>query len=137
MLECEINPLDYLQAIPDNYLYESNISEFIIPDHIKSIGDSAFDGCDQLTRLLIPQSVNFVDDFAIYMCDRLTTLQIDNPNINFRPKGVPKYIPVIRFNGTKDEWIAFIERCNWISWIECGRLELIGEKPIFNYKGQK
>ena len=47
--ECDIEPLDYIDYIPDDYfLGDQELIEFILPDHIQSIHSSAFHYCNSL-----------------------------------------------------------------------------------------
>lgn len=53
----------------------------IIPNSIKSIGNSAFYGCVGLTELNIPQSVTSIENTAFYECKDLNLLSIHNKDI--------------------------------------------------------
>ncbi len=45
---------------------------YTIPDSVTTIGDSAFNGCESLTKVTIGDSVTTIGDFAFYYCDSLT-----------------------------------------------------------------
>lgn len=51
LLEAGIDPLLYIDNIPRYYLDESDITSFVIPKHIKSIGGSAFYDCTSLKAI--------------------------------------------------------------------------------------
>ena len=128
MLAAGINPLmQGLDYIPSFYLYESEIKSFSIPDHIKHISFSAFDGCDELLHLTLPMSVKDIESYAFFNCDKLSSLQIDNPNIKISFLGFPGYIPRIKFNGDFKTWIQFI-KANKLFNLTCGTLELNDKK---------
>ena len=56
LLEAGINPLEYMDFIPEEYLASSSIKTVQIPSCIKSIGSSAF-AYSSLTSITIPDSV--------------------------------------------------------------------------------
>lgn len=77
LLECGVNPLEQgLSYIPNNFLYESNIKEFTIPDTVTSIGGAAFYYCTSLTSITIGDSVTSIDDFAFAHCHSLEKIEI-------------------------------------------------------------
>jgi len=49
---------------------------YIIPDSVTSIGDSAFHLCDSLTSVVIPNSVTSIGGFAFSGCSSLTSVTI-------------------------------------------------------------
>ena len=54
----------------------------IIPEDIKSIGNSAFDGCSGLTSISIPSSVTSIGNAAFYYCEGLTSITIPSSVTN-------------------------------------------------------
>ena len=65
--------------------YNGSENEVVIPNKINgkkvtSIGDSAFEGCSNLTSITIPKGVTSIGDWAFYGCSNLTSVTI--------PKGV-------------------------------------------------
>ncbi len=52
------------------------LTEYIIPDSVTSIGNSAFWGCDNLTSIIIPNSVTSIGESAFSGCDNLTNVTI-------------------------------------------------------------
>ena len=87
LLEAGINPLQYMDRIPQYYLAYSDISFINIPDHIKYISNSAFDGCHNLKKIEIPESVVSIGDDAFMDCDSLTSIIIPS-NVSSIGSGV-------------------------------------------------
>ena len=57
----------------------ANVSgHYTIPSSVTSIGDGAFWGCSNLTRITIPDSVTSIGDNAFWDCDNLTSVTIGN-----------------------------------------------------------
>ena len=56
LLKSNINPLKYMDNIPDYFLSRiTDITHIDIPDNIKYIGQGAFYGCSSLTNIIIPK----------------------------------------------------------------------------------
>lgn len=74
----DIDPLDYLDEVSINFLGWCNhkIEAFVIPDHIKRIGEDAFFLCKKLTSITIPDSVTSIGRSAFYNCSGLTSIVI-------------------------------------------------------------
>ena len=51
-------------------------SEYVIPNSVISIGDSAFENCTSLTSVTIPDSVTSIGDYAFCNCTSLTSVTI-------------------------------------------------------------
>lgn len=74
-----INPLDHMSVIPASYLaFCQDVEQFVIPDNITKIGDSAFFKCTNLREISIPSTVTTIDDYAFYGCSCLKNLTIPN-----------------------------------------------------------
>lgn len=73
-----IDPLKYLDYIPDCFLLASGIKSITIPNHIKSIRQYAFAYCDSLTSITIPDSVTSIEWRAFSGCTGLTSVTIGN-----------------------------------------------------------
>lgn len=130
-LDAELEPLEYMQAIPANYLAYSKLTSITIPENITSIGRCAFSGCDGLTNITIPDSVTSIGSAAFENCSGLTSIVIPDSvtsidhwafqyctgltsaTIGNGVKSISRYafwdcasLKDIYFNGTKDEWDA-------------------------------
>lgn len=135
MLSAGIDPLSSMKFIPPNFLYESDIEKFEIPEHVDTIQYSAFDSCDKLKHIKLHENIKFVDEYAFYNCDQLTSMDIQNPNCEIKAFGFPAFIPVVRYNGNLDQWRDFITK-NSLEFLECNRLELT-DREIFQYTQKK
>ena len=71
-----IDPLNYLDYIPDYFLRQSEIKSIIIPSYIKSIRRDAFALCSSLTSVTIPDSVTSIGEAAFCDCSSLTSIII-------------------------------------------------------------
>lgn len=108
MLEAEINPLNYMEAVPQRYLYASDIQHIDIPVGIIVINKYAFAGCHQIEEVTIPEGVIKIGEGAFMSCDALEKLHLPS---------TLKYIDVaafqscanlkeVTFGGTTKQWIA-------------------------------
>ena len=75
-LDAGLEPLEYMQAVPANYLAYSKLTSITIPENITSIGRCAFSGCDSLTSITIPDSVTSIGSAAFENCSGLTSIVI-------------------------------------------------------------
>lgn len=128
-LDAGLEPLEYMQAIPANYLAYSKLTSITIPENITSIGRCAFSGCEELTSITIPDSVTSIGSAAFEHCSGLTSIVIPDSvtsidhwtfqyctgltsaTIGNGVKSISRYafwdcasLKDIYFNGTKDQW---------------------------------
>ena len=54
----------------------SKLSSIILPASLKHIGNSAFNGCENLTELIIPNTVDSIENYALEECRSLRKLVI-------------------------------------------------------------
>lgn len=78
LLGIDINPLDYLDYVPNYFLCDSDVTVVNIPNNIRRIGVYAFQNCKNLTNLDLPKGVTSIDNYAFSGCDRLTSISIPN-----------------------------------------------------------
>ena len=55
---------------------DKNMTSYVIPDSVTSIGDGAFWKCFSLKRLVLPDSVSSIGDWAFWNCSSLTDIVI-------------------------------------------------------------
>lgn len=108
MLEANINPLNYTEAVPPHYLYASNIQHVDIPVCIIVINKYSFADCRQIKQVTIPEGVIKIGEGAFMKCLALEKLHLPS---------TLKYIDVgafqgctslkeVTFAGTTKQWIA-------------------------------
>ena len=68
---------DGITSIGDYAFYQSNAFRVTIPDSVKDIGNSAFQGCENLTSATVSEGVETIGDEAFRGCTALT--HIDFP----------------------------------------------------------
>lgn len=86
-LNSGINPLNYLNKVPDAFLIGADIDQIEIPDGIIEIRSSAFNNCTNLTKIEIPNSVDKIDVYTFYNCTNLKYIKFSK-NIETIPRGV-------------------------------------------------
>ncbi len=74
LLKADINPLNYMEEVPNYFASNLDIKEIIIPDNIKIIGMYAFDGCSNLESLYLSRNLNYIGPGAFGYCDLLKDL---------------------------------------------------------------
>ena len=71
LLKNGINPLDYMNYVPQYFAYDLYIESFEIPKNIQEIGVCAFGYCGNL-KIYIPNSVIHIGEAAFLNCHDLT-----------------------------------------------------------------
>ena len=69
------NPLYQTQQL---YINGEEVTNVVIPDSVKSIGDYAFYNCNNLNSITIGNSVESIGNSAFYGCNGLTSISIPN-----------------------------------------------------------
>lgn len=70
---------DYeIEEIPSGFMgsfqNDTLLEEFVVPDSVRTIGDSAFFGCTTLTRVVLPEGLERIGDSAFFGCTALTRI---------------------------------------------------------------
>ncbi len=70
---------DYeIEEIPSGFMgsfqNDTSLEEFVVPDSVRTIGDSAFFGCTTLTRIVLPEGLERIGDSAFFGCTALTRI---------------------------------------------------------------
>lgn len=60
----------------EKYTEENGVTEVIIPDGIKIIGERAFENCRNIEKVIIPDGVTEIRKFAFYWCSSLMDISI-------------------------------------------------------------
>ena len=68
LLKNNINPLEYMSYVPNSFMLEIDIEDFVIPNGIKKIKWFAFSWCD-FKSITIPKSVEIIEDSAFSNCE--------------------------------------------------------------------
>lgn len=76
LLQIDIDPLKYLTFIPENYLSESNIKQFVVPSHIDRISTAAFCECRELEKVTLPEGLTYIEDSSFSECRKLAQINL-------------------------------------------------------------
>ena len=115
LLKAGINPLEYLFSLPEFYLADTFIENFIVPQKITEIGEFAFFRCSKLNSITIPDSVNSIGQFAFAECSNLTIIKF------------PENLRILNEHICKD--------CTYLfNALLPSRLEVIGHSAFLNCK---
>ena len=109
----ESTPLYYAENL---YLNGELVTDLIIPDGVKYIGDLAFYKLTSLTSVTIPDSVTSIGDSSFYGCTSLTSVTIGSgvTSISYYALSSCTSLTAINYNGTEAEWEAIEKGTSWI-----------------------
>ena len=106
-LESNINPLDYINEIPDfyaNHLVSSiKMQHLVIPNNIEKIGKWAFTGNFGLKSVKFPDNLKSIDLGAFRGCDDLKYIELPD-SLEFISDFIFDLHVTINYLGTMDQW---------------------------------
>lgn len=70
-------------GILEDYRYEEDETDIVIPDDVTSIGDMAFRQCQSLKSIVLPQSIKSIGSKAFVNCFELKKLICGGKEIPF------------------------------------------------------
>ena len=76
LLSIGIDPLKHLTFVPENYLCESDIKQFVVPSHIDRISTAAFWECRELEKVTLPEGLTYIEDSAFSECHKLAQINL-------------------------------------------------------------
>lgn len=105
ILSADINPLDYMDYIPECYLAWTGISSFKIPQHIAIIDKYAFAYCKSLKSIIIPDNVTQIGSHAFDNCVSLTSLTLGK-NLKKISASALEFTEIknINYNNSMENW---------------------------------
>ena len=114
-LDLDINPLFYMENVPEDFAYESGIKSIIIPDNINKIGNEAFASCAELERVVIGNNTTNIGAWAFRNCNSLTSVDIPGSveDIGYSAFGNCERLTSIRYVGSKEEWNSIDKSNDW------------------------
>ncbi len=62
--------------VPERFFHHSKIQTISLPEGMKSIGDHAFEGCQELREVILPPSIIHIHEGAFQNCSNLKTIRI-------------------------------------------------------------
>ena len=106
MLGIDIDPAEHLGYIPTNYLENSEISSYQIPNNITEIKAFAFFECSNLTEITIPSKVTKIGAFAFGNCKQLALLTLPSSLQEIGDELVYRCsnLETIIFEGSAEQW---------------------------------
>lgn len=76
--EAGLDPLKYMDSVPNNFRSYSDASEVHVPSNVDFVGDKAFQCMNNLTDLKIDEGPTSLGEEAFFLCEKLS--HIDLPN---------------------------------------------------------
>lgn len=135
LLESSIDPLDYIDYIPERYLRYTDVKEFQLPNNIIRIDNYAFFNCLKLTNIIISNSVISIGEAAFYACISLENVIIGS-GVKTIEAGAFSHcykLSKITYNGTKSQWDTIKKGEDWEAFSRVKTIQCIdGDLKIRN-----
>lgn len=110
-----------LKSVGDSVFYDcKNLTSYVLPDGVTTIGRTLFQKCSSLSQVVIPGSVTLVESGAFDGCTSLTDIQFggsqeDWNNISFGSSNTPVFSANIHYS-TQATALGFGTHGSNISW---------------------
>ena len=105
---------DGVTEIQDNTFYYCDMESVTLPDSLRTIGDSAFSGCKNLTEVKIPKKVTHIGSHAFQRCENLKSItipenltSIGNYAFELCEKLTTVYFNAINYNSGTGNWFGY------------------------------
>ena len=112
LIESEIDPLDSLNYVPENYLCKNwNIVSINLPATITKIDSSAFESCEYLESIALPNGLKDIGPWVIHSCPSLKSITLPK-TLEYIGDGNFDYcdeLETINFEGTCEQFLSLIE----------------------------
>lgn len=101
-----IDPLIYMNHIPDCYLCEAPYASFKIPSHIEFIGEFAFAVCTNLSEMFIPDKITKIKVGTFRACKNLTKISLPGGLTDIYNEAFEfcDNLKEVEFRGTKEQF---------------------------------
>ena len=76
-----INNINKVKTIKEKYV-KKDVKKIVIPDSVKSIGNYAFSGCENLTSIKIPDFIESIGIEAFKHCKNMKSIIFENKTID-------------------------------------------------------
>ena len=118
LLKADIHPLEHMSYIPQEFFYKSttSVDGFIVPNNITAIRERAVYETD-LTEIVIPEGVDSIYTYAFARCKELLFVTLPH-SIEFIDRAVftgCNFLSEVRYNGTVEEWNNIDRHDKWLS----------------------
>lgn len=112
LIESEIDPLDQLDYVPENYFCKNwNIMSINLPNTIIKIDSSAFEGCEYLESVILPNGLKDIGPWVFHSCPSLKSIILPK-TLEYIGDGNFDYcdeLDTVNFEGTCEQFLSLIE----------------------------
>lgn len=129
-----INNSTIIKTAISNYAFinRENLTDIILPDNIKSIGERAFAKCKNLRKITLPESLKYIGASVFSECENLKEIILPKnlKKLNYRTFGDYKRLKRIVIPEGKEE-------LDWGVFAGCDNLEYVvfnNVESSFNYR---